>query len=113
MITSSLRNGLLLMAAMACSACCHRHVQLMFPAHSQAAETYECKPAKDDKPEDRSPHCERVSPVDPALLNQSGTTHVDIPQCQTAGTYYSITTLNADSANPKIYVICAQDETLH
>jgi hypothetical protein len=107
------RWWLMAAAATACSACCQRHVQLMFPAHSQAAETYACDPATGGKPEDRRPNCKRVSTVDPALLNQSHTTPVDLPRCETAGGYYSITTLNADSSNPKIYVICAQDETLH
>lgn len=85
----------------------------MFPAHSQAAETFECDPSTADKPEDRRPNCKRVSTVDPVILNHSRTTHVDIPGCETAGGYYSITTLNADSSNPKIYVICAQDDSLH
>lgn len=92
------------------SACGGRHIQLLFPSQNDSGDLFTCKVSNniDAKPEHRQVNCvDHPEGFAPEVGNKGRVVHVDVRNCK-VGEIRTITIMDADRANPTVYVTCGQ-----
>jgi hypothetical protein len=92
------------------SACGGRHIQLLFPSQNDSGDLFTCNVSNnvDAKPEHRQVNCVDHPEGFPGEVGNKGrVVHVDVRNCK-VGEIRTITIMDADRANPTVYVTCGQ-----
>jgi hypothetical protein len=94
----------------AASACGGRHIQLLFPSQNDSGDLFTCQVSNnvDAKPEHRQVNCvDHPEGFPPEVGNKGRVVHLDVRNCK-VGEIRTITIMDADRANPTVYVTCGQ-----